>query len=652
MKIARKLRRLSLLPLRGNPQRGSMVIVAILVALGATTLWVSQEQTATVQDLKQKNREKLVEYAKARNQSLLMASQKLLAMRQEAGKILPGLYPTPYFLPQGQNPTTTFKAYKVSAENMWKLNGGTQIEFQAPTVQADSADWKSFFQSKTQLAPPGDALKTYINFDSLVVDVAQAELITHAYVTAETHVPIEGSKQSLVVKSRSRIAVEVPPPPQIRVDVNCGNGQVFAVDSATATNPTLVTCNYVDPTGNEQVSYQVSGRGIIYRVGLDTGDGMKYALKKSSDLAENENFQEFSKDDKKLSDIIALPDTKPKSLADEVAGMDLKNMKFETTCSTPSTTEVTNNDVKNDLNSKPGAGTEDITGTVRAEALGPGPGNLVQLVINLKADITLSNPPKAASESSNEKDLRVAIWEHLRKNGPDPMKCCDSKCGGCPTGCFPLFGWFNNHSDKVVSSCPGFTSMPNSWINPTRLICSNKAGFELFAFNPFDNCSGGKIGSRSGSCGCFAPETKIWMADGSKQAIRDIREGDYVYNPILKKPVRVKEVIKGPEKVELFAIGYGEDKVVVTGTHPFPTRTGMKAAYQLELGEEVLGPNQEWRRIETLDIQAASENAEVWNIRLDTTSADEQERLVWADGIVTGDLGLQEKISAKAAAKR
>jgi|GEM_PF-5194363 len=646
MNIKRKIEELRSKPLHRNPQSGSAMIACILIALGASTIWVVQERTSAVTDFKQNNKEKLIEFAKARNQSILMASQKLLALSDESGTILPGLYPNPYFLPTGsENTSTVLKAYKTPVDQLWKLNGGTQIEYQAPAPIADSTDLSDFFKNTGQLAPNVANLKTYVNFESLVVDPSQAELVTHAFVTAETHVPIEGSNQNIVIKSFSKIAVSVPPRPQIRIDITCGNGQINTVDSSTAVNPVVVNCNYTDPTGNEQISYAVSGRGIIYRVGLDTGQGMMYATKKSNDLAQDASFQAFINKATKLTDILALPDTDHKSLADKVADMDLSKMNFETTCNTPSTTEVTNEDVKSEFSNTSSTTPTETTGAIRVEALGPGLGNLVQLVINVKAQVSLSNPQPASASSTSEKDLRVAIWDHLKKNGPDPMKCCDSKCGGCPTACLPVKGWFNNHSDQVVSSCAGFKSMPNSWINPTRLICSNKGSFELFAFNPFDNCSGGKIGARTGTCGCFASETKIWMADGSKQAIRNIREGDYVFNPILKKSVRVKEVIKGPEKVELFSVGYGRNKVVVTGTHPFPTKTGMKAAFQLELGEEVLGPNEEWRTIETLEVQAADETAEVWNIRLDVSSTDDRERLVWADGIVTGDLGLQEKVS-------
>ena len=66
-----------------------------------------------------------------------------------------------------------------------------------------------------------------------------------------------------------------------------------------------------------------------------------------------------------------------------------------------------------------------------------------------------------------------------------------------------------------------------------------------YSYDP-NNCqrSGQPVGQRNQD-GCFDPETKILMSDGSHKAIKFARSGDLVFNPMTKKVMTVKSMIGG-----------------------------------------------------------------------------------------------------------
>ena len=59
--------------------------------------------------------------------------------------------------------------------------------------------------------------------------------------------------------------------------------------------------------------------------------------------------------------------------------------------------------------------------------------------------------------------------------------------------------------------------------------------------------------------GCFAPGVKITMADGSLRKIEDVRAGDMVRNAKTGAPVKVRQVIEGPEALPLIRFGFEGD---------------------------------------------------------------------------------------------
>lgn len=138
--------------------------------------------------------------------------------------------------------------------------------------------------------------------------------------------------------------------------------------------------------------------------------------------------------------------------------------------------------------------------------------------------------------------------------------------------------------------------------------------------------------------GCFAPSTKIRMANGSEKEVQEIRSGDYVWNPHYRMGLRVKKVAKGPEKKSLFAVFLGKQRLDVTQDHPFYTGRGWVQAIELQPGDLVFGEGSPKKVTET-KILPYNQPVDVWNFELDTE--DPMAHVVIANGIPTGDLVTQ-----------
>ena len=124
--------------------------------------------------------------------------------------------------------------------------------------------------------------------------------------------------------------------------------------------------------------------------------------------------------------------------------------------------------------------------------------------------------------------------------------------------------------------------------------------------------------------GCFPPGVKITMADGSLRNIEDVRAGDLVRNAKTGAPVKVRQVIEGPEALPLIRFGFDGTTVTTSQAHPVLTAAGLKPANQLKKGDTVFDaqgnphpltiletlPIEEGQRVINVDLEAASSDAE------------------------------------------
>ena len=141
--------------------------------------------------------------------------------------------------------------------------------------------------------------------------------------------------------------------------------------------------------------------------------------------------------------------------------------------------------------------------------------------------------------------------------------------------------------------------------------------------------------------GCFAPGVKITMADGSLRNIEDVRAGDSVRNAKTGVPVKVAQVIEGPEALPLIRFGFDGTTVTTSQAHPVLTAAGLKPAHEVRKGDTVFDAQGHPHALTILETLPLEEGQRVINVNLDAASSDADERLIVSDGIITGDIVLQ-----------
>ena len=151
-----------------------------------------------------------------------------------------------------------------------------------------------------------------------------------------------------------------------------------------------------------------------------------------------------------------------------------------------------------------------------------------------------------------------------------------------------------------------------------------------------------------GTCGCFAEKTKILMGDGkSEKPIEDLVSSDLVWNPILKKAVGIKRMTKGPENVPMLEITVDGQVLSVTGKHPFPTESGDRQAFTLVPNDRILLEDGRWGTIESIQASNEALGKDVWNLEIDLPGAELEHHYIVANGVITGDLRIQENLQSK-----
>jgi hypothetical protein len=148
--------------------------------------------------------------------------------------------------------------------------------------------------------------------------------------------------------------------------------------------------------------------------------------------------------------------------------------------------------------------------------------------------------------------------------------------------------------------------------------------------------------------GCFSAETRIQMANGKPKLAREIRVGDRVWNPVRRRAAKVARVIVGPEQKPLVEVRTAKETLIVTQMHPMHTARGLVAASDLRPTDRLRDARGRFVRIVSLAATSLRAHENVWNFRLAGGRAPRDHYLV-ANGVVTGDLYLQEVLNKRRA---
>lgn len=169
--------------------------------------------------------------------------------------------------------------------------------------------------------------------------------------------------------------------------------------------------------------------------------------------------------------------------------------------------------------------------------------------------------------------------------------------------------------------------------------------------------------------GCFHPDTKITMADGSTKVIQDIEAGESVLNPVSGKAVRIKQIIQGPEALPLVKVKAGTTELLMSSTHPVPLFTDSELSAQpvalsnaqpqisrrlvqaqsLVQGDKIMLHDGTITTITSVSRPEIEERQQVYNLVLDADLESIDEHLLISEGIVTGDWALQNRLARQLA---
>jgi len=266
-------------------------------------------------------------------------------------------------------------------------------------------------------------------------------------------------------------------------------------------------------------------------------------------------------------------------------------------------------------------------------------------------------------------------------NGDETLATCPGDCTRCGDGVCSVGETPQTCANDCVVPTPTPTATATPTPQPTPPILNCPPGKPLNCNAKLNFCACGRCAEdpfHKECLGCFSPETSIAMADGTSKAIVNIKPGDLVLNPVTKKGVRVKYPTMGPEAIPMWKIGFGTAAVVVTEGHPMVVSNGnqesewtalsglflrsglrnapkvkqpesfdIRQARNLKVGDLVLAADGEYHAVNLVQQLPVAKDQVVINLMLDVDSAEMRDHMLLADGVVTGDLYLQERLEKK-----
>jgi hypothetical protein len=143
--------------------------------------------------------------------------------------------------------------------------------------------------------------------------------------------------------------------------------------------------------------------------------------------------------------------------------------------------------------------------------------------------------------------------------------------------------------------------------------------------------------------GCFIAGTVIELPGGKKQLVEKIFKGTEVLTAD-KHIATATRSVAGPEIEPVIEIkSAAGHTLTVTKKHPVLTKAGMKLAQDIQLADSVIG--RDMKPIKIISIKKKVYKGIVYNFALPGKAP--KGHMVIADGLVVGDLYVQEKMSAK-----
>jgi len=182
--------------------------------------------------------------------------------------------------------------------------------------------------------------------------------------------------------------------------------------------------------------------------------------------------------------------------------------------------------------------------------------------------------------------------------------------------------------DEIV----GFARRPDKYITPTELA-EIKQEIQQQQMRA-------QFGKRTS--GCFVSGTRVALDQSRIDVVEHVFKGVTVLTEDGKR--KVLRAVRGPENLPIVEIGTERGyRIRVTQRHPMLTPTGLTMAGQLKLGDKLIAA-EDRGEVAITSLRKMPYDGLVYNFSL--PGADDDDHLVAAEGLITGDLYLQQKLSS------
>jgi hypothetical protein len=265
----------------------------------------------------------------------------------------------------------------------------------------------------------------------------------------------------------------------------------------------------------------------------------------------------------------------------------------------------------------------------------------------MKAKMSIFEIRKSASSLKHHQGVRVLAGllviltlclpglSHALSSSPCPSCGSDSQQGG----------------DACKPPTPPPPSVSCSTKNYPGTICrtenNNPYAPVCTSVNEVGGCCNWKCFPRPDRKGCFAEGTLITLAGGTVKTVEELKVGDVVWNPVTKTALTIQRIVEGPEHNPLVVIKTATSEVTITALHPVLTTDGLKQAEALSAADVLIDGSGAAAPILSIGSKNPGHSERVINFFLGSEdSGTASEHLVVSDGIVTGDLYLQNNFES------
>jgi len=150
---------------------------------------------------------------------------------------------------------------------------------------------------------------------------------------------------------------------------------------------------------------------------------------------------------------------------------------------------------------------------------------------------------------------------------------------------------------------------------------------------------------------CLDEDVPVRLSSGELIPIKNVVAGDTVADPLTGQRLRVAAVIWGTQADEqMYRLGYGRTSALFTSQHPILTRRGLVAAADVTANDELAGENGVYHKITIRERRLGDATRSVYNLRFESVGPALDQHLLVANGIVTGDFDVQNRLAAARAA--